>query len=287
MAKKLQADKAKVTFVQSQKKQEQAEFVYDEYNFMTDEVMGKNYEEFNNRTLRQFVDDSEKRANSYTPTRESQGKEEWQANVFSGTTRNKIRAYAGSMSKEPPQIRMTAVNDENQQSIERAEVLSTMTRRTYMSQNPSLDMLLDGWDCSVDGTIVKYDGYMLVKEKPEIVKSYDATTGEVVMEKIDKEEVVEDKHFEETIPLKQFLIRDPFVSEVQKQPAIIWAQYVELEDFMFEYGKYPDAKMVETKSMVKARGEESVTFFGRDLTGRIDENKVEVLLYYRKRMMDD
>ena len=72
-------------FQQSKKAKKAISFVLKRLQFATDE-RGKTRHHFNDRTLKSFLDDNEKRANSYTPDRASQGKADWQANFFHPTT---------------------------------------------------------------------------------------------------------------------------------------------------------------------------------------------------------
>jgi hypothetical protein len=51
------------------------EFVYTERADML-EVLNDKYPQFNDRTLKEFIDDSEKRLNAYVQDRASQGKED-------------------------------------------------------------------------------------------------------------------------------------------------------------------------------------------------------------------
>src|SRR3990167_6483890 len=233
------------SYAPSATEREKVSFLYNEYDWMDREVMQKNYPEFNNRTLRQFLNDSQKRLNSFTPSRADQGKEEWEANVFTGTTRNKTRAYTGSVAKNPPQIRLVATNDKSQVSVERAEVMKNLVKHSYLyCSNPELDIFNDGWDCAGDGTVIKYEGYLMVKETVQTIKNWNPTTGEMEIE--ESEEVVEDRPIEISVPVNNFLVGDAFEPDVQKQPKLIWAQYITLDEFLYEFGKYKNAKHVKT-----------------------------------------
>src|SRR3990167_10907986 len=55
-------------------------FVYDERADMI-KKRDETYPQFNDRTLKGFIDDSEKRLNAYVLDKKSQGKEEWQGNI--------------------------------------------------------------------------------------------------------------------------------------------------------------------------------------------------------------
>ena len=206
----------------SDKDQEKVSFVYKEVKYMLDDVMNQSYPEMNDRTPKAFWDDSQKRANSYVPSREMLGKEDWQANFFSKTTRNKIKALIAGIAKTPPAISLSAFNDKDQQSILRAEIMKTLVEASFVSgdKNPAMEMFFDSWNCVINGTVVKYDGYLRVKDKVKIVTDYNSITGEVITE--DSEEVIEDECIEIDIPPQNFLIRDAYIRNVQDQPAVSW-----------------------------------------------------------------
>ena len=263
---------------------EATRLVYDEYDYMWENVMNQSYPEMNDRTPAQFWDDSQKRANSYVPSRASQGKEEWQANVFTGTTRNKIRAYVSSVSKEPPQMSITATNKKSERSMRRAEVVKHMIRHSYIAyDNPEMNIFFDGWDCAVSGTVIKYDGLIHKTGKQPIVETFDAVTGEVKL-KDDEERVLEDCPIEIEIPLNKFFVRNAYIRDVQEQPAVIRVDWITKDDFELEYGKYSKAKFVKSRAQIRKTREQVELFFGDRWFDRMEdmENKIEVIKFFSK-----
>lgn len=263
---------------------EAVEFVYDEYDDMWQNTMNRSYPEFNDRTLKSFLDDSQKRLNSYIPTRESQGKEDWQANVFTGSTRNKVRSYVSSVSKEPPEISVTATNAQNERSAIRAEVMQHLLRHSYIAyDNPEKTIFYDGWDCAGNGTVIKYDGYAYAIGKEKILKEWNPITGEVEVE--EKDVIIEDRPIEIGISPNRFFVKNAHVHDVQDQPAVLWIEYLNQDDFDREFGKFPNAKYVKTYSQMgqRSRGEMDL-FFGEKWFDRMESkpDKIEVLRYYRK-----
>ena len=268
------------TYQPSGAEQEKVQFLYKRYDFLDEEVMKQAYPEFNLRTLRQFLDDSQKRTNSFIQTRAERGLEEWQANVSTGTTRNKVRAYNSAVAKTPPLIRLTATDEQNTVSLERADIMKNLVRHSYLAQgNPELDIFNDGWDCSIDGTVIKYDGYLLVKDTVQTIKSWNPTTGE--METEDSEQVLEDRPIEISVPVNNLLVGDAYEPDIQKQPELIWAQYMSLGDFMYEFGKYKNAKHVKVYRGM-SDGEREL-YYGPKWSDRAQEDKIELLRYFNKR----
>ena len=257
------------------------EFVYDEYTEMA-KLLSNSYKEMNDRTPITFWDDSQKRANSYVPSRASQNKEEWQANVFTGTTRNKLRAYVSSVAKDPPEMSITATNASGERSMMRADIAKNLLRHSYIAyDNPETTIFFDGWDCGVNGTIVKYDGYLYKIGTSKIVKSYDPATGAIEVE--EKKAVLEDCPIEVNIPLNRFLVKNAYIRNVQDQPAVMWIDYMDADEFELEFGQFKNAGNVKTKAQVQESRGQTDLFFGDKWFARIENvKKIEVLRYYSK-----
>ena len=262
----------------TEKENKVVEHVYKEYDWMWENVMNVSYREFNDRTLAQFMDDSQKRANSYVPSRDSQGKKDWQANVFTGSTRNKLRSYVSSVSKEPPEIHIKAMNERRQESVARAEVAKQLVRHSYLAYgNVEETIFFDAWDCAINPCVIKYDSWLYRKEKRKVVTDYDPTTGKVETE---EEEYIEDRPMEQYVPANRLFIKNPYVRDIQEQSALIWIEYMDHEAFMRQFGKYKKAKMVPHRTSEK--GNDFDTFFGDKWWDRTEQEQVEMLRYYNK-----
>ena len=134
------------------KDRERISYVYGRMDELFKEVMGKQYPEMNDCTPTVFWDDSQKRLNAYVETREAQGKEEWQANIFTGTTRNKVRSYVSSVSRDVPPISITATSELGTRSKERADWLKGAVRHSFVQTgNPEMDIFADSWSCGING----------------------------------------------------------------------------------------------------------------------------------------
>ena len=264
------------------KEVEKIEFIYDELQFMLDEVMNQQYPEFNDRTLTQFIDDSQRRANAYVPSKESQGKDDWQANVFTKTTRNKVKALLASIAKNPPRISMEAFDAKNRLSVIRGDILSHIVEATYLQgdNNPEYTIYMDGWNCTINGTVVKYDGYIKTTDKVKIITGYDLEKGEVEFE--EQEEIIEDKPIEIDVPLQHLLIKNIRIADIQEQPALIWLQYLEEEQFEREFNGYKNFDKVPDKSSTLATEELQIFFYDK-WKDRVQNKKCyEVLRYFNK-----
>lgn len=274
-----------VQYKPSDEESEKIQHVYSEFEIMR-EVVGQKRREFNNRTLKEFLDDSQKRANGYVPSKESQGKEEWQSNFFSQTTRNKVKALIASAAKNPPENSMTARNEKGEASVVRAEIMKKLVEASYLmgeeseENNPEMAIFYDGWNCTINGTVIKYDGYLKTKNKVKLIENYDLVTGKI--EYTESEEVVEDRPVEIDVPVQNLFIKEACIRDIQKQPAIIWVEYYTKERFDYEFNKYKNHKFVKNAGEL-LKGNDTQTFFVDQWSSRVEgENSREVVRYYNK-----
>jgi hypothetical protein len=262
-----------------------ARFVTDRVRTLLDDVMGRKRPEFNERTLKMFVDDSQKRLNAYVRTREEQGKEEWQANVFTGSTRNKVRTYVGSVAKDVPLISISATGTSGERSRLRADFLKELVRQSFVDiDNPEMTCFLDGWNCAANGTVIKHDCWVNETGKTEEVVSYDSETGEVKTREIDAGDGV-GRAVEVDVPVMTLLIGDANVVDIQEQPELAWVQFMDEAEFHSEFSKYPNFKDVKPISLID--DSEFKAFFGDEFGVSRERKGYQVVRYYCKRMLED
>lgn len=253
--------------------------VYDDFDHMIDERK-KRWKYFNDRTLKEYVDDSQLRLNGYVPTREEQGKESWQANVFHPVTRNKFKAMLASVALDVPQVKITAQNEKSQRDHKRAHVMKNLVNFSYSQENKEENVFFEGWEAAEKGTVIVYDGYLKAKEKRKIIKSFDTQTGEIETE--EQEIETDSQCFEQIVPLMGFYPYDFHIFDVQKQPSVVWMERMMKEEFEHEYGKYKNANLVAT-SIPKTQESDEYTFFSERWADRYDSDApIEVVKYYNK-----
>ena len=268
----------KKEYTLSEKERKIITAVYEDVDLMIGE-RNKERKQFNDRTLIDYVDDSEKRFNGYVPTRESQGKSSWQANVFLPSTRNKLKAMIAAVALTVPEMKFRAVGNDGGFDLKRAEYMRELVRHSYYQENPEMEVFFDAWEAAGKGTVIKYEGYLKTKYKRKFVTSYDLSTGEVESE--EKEVNVDDKCVELDVPLSEFYIKDFFITDVQKQPSIAWIKYLDKTAAESEFGQYKNWEYVPVKPRQRFEGE-SKTFFYDRWTGRTAEDEYEVISYYNK-----
>ncbi len=263
----------------SEKDKELRKRVYDDYSYMRN-LRKQKYKHFNDRTLKEFIDDSQLRLNGYVPTRASQGKETWQSNIFHPVTKNKFKAILASVALDIPQIRIVAQNEKQNRDATRAEIMKNLIKASYSQDNKEEQLFFEAWENVEKGTVITYDGYLKAKTKKKIITSYDPSTGEVETE--EKEVEVENQCVSFIVPLMNIFIKDWNIFDIQKQPSLCWVERMDVDSFETEFGKYPNAKYVKTSNQLTNENEND-TFFKEYWKERItDEEPIEVIKYFNK-----
>ena len=258
--------------------------IYDEFTEAR-QLRNNRWKWFNDRTLKDFIDDSQLRLNGYVPTKAEQGKEPWQSNVFHPVTRNKFKAIMASVALDVPAVRIAAQNEAGRKDQDRADIMKNLLNFSYQNDNKEEQIFFEAWEASEKGTVIVYDGYLKAKAKRKVVTSYDVETGEVETE---EEEVETDNQCVNFIvPLMNLYIADWTVFDIQKQPYLCWVERMKEDAFQAEYGKFPKAKDVKTKEQVEKMEvtlkNEQDTFFKEYWSQRVTPDEpIEVVKYYNK-----
>ena len=240
-----------------EKRKQRIAFVYDERKDMIDK-RNESYVQFNDRTLREFIDDNEKRLNAYVLDKASQGKEEWQANYATRIYANKAKALLAATSRTLPEMRYKAVDNGGRYNYFAADMIKNLVRHSYNQDNIQEEMFFLAWSNVGKGTVLSYEGFQKQNFIKKRIKSFDLLTGDVEEEEIENVSEGEPVSFE--IPLMHLLIKNYYIRDIQQQPAIIFeSYYADKERFDADWGKYPNAKYV--KNIKDINTEESETYF--------------------------
>lgn len=263
----------------SEKKKKTIKRVYDEYSQMR-KLRNQKWEYFNNRTLKEYINDSQLRLNGYVLTKTSQGKESWQSNVFHPVTRNKFKALLAAVALDVPQTKIVAQNEDQERDQTRAEIIKNLVKFSYDQDNKEEQIFFEAWEAAEKGTIIVYDGYLKAKAKKKIIKSYDPTTGEM---EFDEEEVETDNQCVNFIvPLMNLYIKDFHIFDIQKQPSLCWVERMEVGEFEKEFGKYSGAEYVKQSIQITDPNENDV-FFTKYWKDRTKEDEpIEVVKFFNK-----
>src|SRR3990167_9360086 len=232
------------------KQKERVQFVYDERADMKYK-RDQEYVQFNDRTLKDFIDDSEKRMNAYVLSKEAQGKEEWQANFATRAYANKTKALLAATSRDIPDMKLKAVNENDQFDHFASDIAKNLVRHSYNQGNPQEELFFLAWSCVGHGTVLSCEDIQKNVYQKSRIKSFDMLTGDIEEELLEKETYGEPHSYE--ISLTDLFVKNFYIRDIQQQPAIIHETYYADQDrFEYIFGQYPNAKFVKNLA-VKSR----------------------------------
>jgi hypothetical protein len=251
--------------------------VYQDFSVMRD-LRNQRYKYFNDRSLKEFIDDSELRLTNYVPTRAEQGKEEWQANFSHPTTSNKHHAILAGVALDVPDTRITAKNENSIKSAQRAYVMKNLVKHSYDKDNKEEQIYNEAFECSSKGTVIVADVYQKQKAKRKKITKYDPITGET--EYKEEEVVTKDEIVNFIIPLENFYIWNFYIPYIQDQPKLIWAENIGKEEFKAQFKQYPNYKFVK-KAPKLLNKELETRYFYEGWASRVKGyGSIEVVRFY-------
>ncbi len=253
--------------------------IYDELQYMK-QLRNQKWKYFNDRALKELIDDAQLRLNGYVPSKKSQDKEPWQANVFHPVTRNKFKAFIAAVALDIPQIKVVAQNEKLGRDATRADIIKHLIKFSYDQENKEEQIFFEAWEALEKGTVIVYDGYLKAKVKKKVIKSFNPTTGNIETE--EKEIEVDNQCVNFIVPLMNLYIKDWTIFDIQKQPSLCWVERMNPDEFQVEFGKYKNSDKVKTSAQLTDKNE-SDTFFKEYWQERSkDDEPIEVVRYFNK-----
>ncbi len=238
-------------------------------------VYNHGYNYFNGRSLREVIDDWTKRWNGYIPPMNPL-LDQTQSNIFINFTRNAVISYLAKVAMTPVKAHILAVSKKNGMLNQKfADILKDLNEYSLNAENGDKKFLQAAMECCVKGTVVVYEGYAKMEQVMKSPMQFDQTTGELKWK--EENRVIFDNCYQEVIPLEDFYITNPFESDVQKQPEVIWRKITSYDEAEKEFQHYKNWKYVTEG--VYFMGDTISTFYRQSSTD-LEKNQVEILRYY-------
>lgn len=240
-------------------------------------VMTKNYNQFNGRTLREVVDDWEKRWNGYIPPSNPLLTDN-QSNMFLNITRNIVIGYLSTVAMNPPKAKIIAVNKKTGLPYAKlADALEDLNKASLNNENGEKKFFNSALECAIKGTVIVYEGYARIEQDGEVPETYNPVTGEMKTKK--EKRVLFDDCYQEIVPITDFYITNPYEPDVHKQTPI-WRKITTHEDAEREFGHYANWKYVKPGAYrVEA---DPTTFYRNNVSMDLGTDQVEILRYYNE-----
>lgn len=240
-------------------------------------VLNKGYNYFGGRNLIESIDDWTKRWNGYIPPMNPL-LDQTQSNIFINFTRNAVISYLAKVAMSPVKAHIVAVNKKTGLPNKKfAQVLEDLNTFSLQAENSDKKFLAASMEACVKGTVVVYEGYAKQVQKMKSPIQFDAVTGKLKWK--EEERVIFDNCYQEVVPLEDFYITNPFESDVQKQPKVIWRKITTLTEAEAEFGHYKNWSSVKAGKYTIT---DAIQTFYRDTITDLNADQVEILRYYSR-----
>lgn len=242
-------------------------------------VIFRSYNQFNNRSLFDAIDDWTKRWNGYIPPNDLISGNPT-SNIFLNFTRNVIIAYLAKVAMQLPEPKIVAVNKKTGLINRRlADVLSDLNNYSLNEENGPARLLETALECTTKGTAIVYEGYNKNEQKIKSPISYDEATGHIKYK--EEKRVLFDNCFQAVVPLEDFYPPNPYEPDLQKQPHVIWRRITSYDEAWNEFSHYKNWDFVKPGGYTMTA--EPTTFYRNKLYTELADNQVEILRYYNRK----
>lgn len=243
-------------------------------------VVWRDYNQFNNRSLFDAIDDWTKRWNGYIPPIDLVGGNPT-SNIFLNFTRNVIIGYLSQVGMNLPEPKIVAVDkNTNLQNKALAQILKNLNDYSLLQENGPARLLEIALETAIKGTGIVYEGYMRSEQTTKEPLYFDAANGKIVYKEGTR--VIYDDCYQKVVPLEDFYISNPYEPNLQLQPFVIWKKITTYDEAYWEFHQYKNWKFVRPGAY--ALTQEPTTFYRNKLYTELNQSQVEVLRYYNRRM---
>lgn len=237
------------------------------------------HKEFNDSTLKVYINDCDQRAYSYPPGRPHA--EEWQSDVVDPISRNKLMVVMGKFAGWRPGIALEVSKNRKYVKTELPFVRLGLgvikdIYDFYEENDDSYEenQFFHQYNAAKRGTAISYIGWQANYLKQRKIKDYNLITGEL---NFDEEIIPEEEGIQvEELDLFDFIPGNIRTWDIQKQPFVFWRTVMDYHSFRNEFGRFKEATYVQAFGDVEHDSEY------RNLADVADD-QVEIQRFWNKR----
>ncbi len=265
-------------YVPSEEERTERAQIFNEY-IKARTISDKSYNQFNGRTLFEFIDDGTKRWNGYIPEA-SPLIDSDQSRIFINFTRNQIISFLAKVAMQHVDAKIKAVNRKTGSVDQKfADAMKDLNRYSLDAEYGDARYLEVALEVTTKGTTIVYEGYRKETQEIEAPISFDA---EAVRIKTRKEKrIIFDNCYQELVPLEDFYIANPYEPDIQKQPFLVWRRITTYHEAEREFKKYKNWEFVKAGSYTLMG--DPTTFYRNKVYTDLSQDQVEICRYYNRK----
>lgn len=238
------------------------------------EIMDTPYEEFNNMSLIQRMNEDQRAFNSFQPPKSDDPDFEWQSNAIRPITRNKVISIAAHVSGRVMIPQVFAQNERDEEDRNASVVMRDLLTYTLEESDYDRTFLYSVISALVNPATVVHTEFADVKRKIKEITSKDKWTEKEVRDEIFS-------GFKNSIvPLDELYINNIYEHDMQKQGYLIWRRAVDYTVAETKYGHLANFEFVTPGIQILFDDNEAIFYEQYDDT--LQERLVEEIIYYNR-----
>lgn len=198
---------------------------------------------FNNKTPLEYWADGRLRFNVYVPQRQKNSKA-WRTLYRSAMLRNKILGIIAHVLGMMPEPSIVAQNEAQQEDINVSRFFKDFVDWSMEHEGFEIKAFWGLVTAVAEGTIILKDDYGKFERKVKDIIDIDEETGKIKF-KENASFVDFVGAFTEIVPNDEFLVANPYITDIQEQPWIIRRKRMPLDVFKAKYRKYKKSEDVK------------------------------------------
>lgn len=228
------------------------------------------------RSPKEYWDDSVKRLVQYK--QRPAYKQLWQANTANSTPADKLVSILSKLAGQPMETQVNCLNDNSFVGRKRERVLGVALKKAGRKNRDDYQLVLEMFAAIAKGTVIGFESWRFGKTTVRDVTDVDPVTGALKIQKrvINKWNDV----WGEIVPIENFFPGNWFVrpGQIQDMGDCAMRKVIKLDKWKSEFGGYPDADKVQSKSSLQAQAGDLELFykFGED----VSDDEVEQWYYF-------
>ncbi len=228
---------------------------------------------FRNRDIITYIEDGVKRVNEFKER--PAYKQAWQSNLAGSTIRDKLVGILSKLSSQAMEAQVISTKELSAKASFQERVAQSLLKAAAKKNDDDYALVLEMWEAMNKGTVVGFEGWKMGERTIREVVSYDIDGTVKTKERIIKE-------WNDVIgmiwALEDVYFSNLYVDHVQKMPEVALRQKMKFDDFQIEFGKFPDADLVQPASNIRALEDQTIFRISEDL----EADEVEVWRWFNK-----
>jgi hypothetical protein len=238
------------------------------------EIMDQSYREFNNRTLSQYLNDSQRAFNSFVPDPSGNPDDDWKANTVRPVTRNRIISIAAHVTSSILAPSIFAQNDNDEEDKAAAQVMADLVNWAGERSDYSKTFVYSVIAACVNPAVIIHSEYRNVYKTIKEINADGTWTSKEVLDE-------DNSGFQDQlVPVDEIYIGDIYENNIQKQPFLLWRRVIDYTTAQAKYKDKENFKYVNPgiQNLFVREYDAFYQQYDEELQGRL----VEELIYWNK-----